>query len=641
MPAHSKKRPLRRPRTRGAGAAASSRRARTTEGVSGSRGSRRGGAEAWRDAEASRPVATPTPETMKPEAMKPEAMKAQIKRHLNAQIAALTGGLAPDDYLKAWWEWYLMLACQPPRQAQLARSAYEKYLDSLQFLTTAATGKPLAPGHAELGFGDPAWEVWPFNAYARAYANWTTWWQQALKPPETAAGDTALSRANFAGRLFLEAASPANFLATNPELLSRTAAESGQNLIRGLKNWLEDAQRMAGGARPAGTEQYQVGKDVAVTPGKVVFRNRLIELLQYSPQTPDVHAEPVLIMPAWIMKYYILDLSPRNSLVRYLVEHGHTVFMISWKNPDAADRELGMDDYLQLGFLDALAEVRRIVPRQKVHAVGYCIGGTLLAIAAALLSRGGEDPFASITLLAGQADFSEPGELSVFISPSQIAMLEALMHQSGVLESERMGGAFALLRSRDLLWAPAVSQYVRGERPKINDLMAWNSDGTRMPWRMHSEYLERLYLKNQLARGEFTVKGERIDLSAVRAPLFVVGTETDHVAPWRSVYKLRSLTRSPDYTFLLTSGGHNAGIVSGPVHPKRRHRVLTWSNATESPPPDQWLKRAQLHEGSWWPTWLKWLTEHSSPKRQPARTPQAAGGASAALEDAPGRYVRG
>jgi polyhydroxyalkanoate synthase len=570
-------------------------------------------------------------------------MKAEITRHLRAQIAALTGGLAPDDYLKAWWEWYLKLATQPPRQAQLAQSAYEKFLDSWQFAAAAAAGQPLPPGHGELGFDNPAWNVWPFNAYARAYANWTSWWHQALQPPETAAADPRLSRANFAGRLLLEAASPANFLCTNPELLTRTAAESGHNLIRGVKHWLEDAQRVAGGGRAAGTEQFEVGRGVAVTPGKVVLRNRLIELLQYAPQTPDVYAEPILITPAWIMKYYILDLSPRNSLVRYLVENGHTVFMISWKNPDAADRELGIDDYLQLGFLDALAEVRRIVPRQKVHAVGYCIGGTLLAMAAASLARAGEHPLASLTLLAAQADFSEPGELSVFITPSQIAILEALMHQSGVLESERMGGAFALLRSRDLLWGPAVDQYVRGERPKLNDLMAWNADGTRMPWRMHSEYLERLYLKNELARGEFTVRGERIDLASLREPLFVVGTETDHVAPWRSVFKLRALTRSPDYTFLLTSGGHNAGIVSGPVHPRRRHRVLTWSSVPETLTPEEWLKRAPLHEGSWWPSWQSWLTAHSSPKRQPARTPgraAVAGAAAAALEDAPGRYVR-
>ena len=566
--------------------------------------------------------------------------KAEVARDLRAQLAALTGGMAPDDYLKAWWDWYLNLATHPPRQAQLAHSAYEKLLDSWQFFSKAAAGSPLPPGHENLGFNDAAWNVWPFNVYAHTYANWASWWRQALSPP-AAASDPNLARANFAGRMLLEAASPANFLHTNPELLKRTVAESGHNLVRGLKNWLEDAQRAVnGGGRAPGTEHFQVGRDVAITPGKVIFRNRLIELLQYSPQTPTVYAEPVLITPAWIMKYYILDLSPRNSLVRYLVEKGHTVFMISWKNPDAADRELSLADYVQLGFLDALTEVRRIVPGEQVHAVGYCIGGTLLAIAAAMLAAGGDSSLASLTLLAAQVDFSEPGELSVFITPSQIAMLEAMMSKSGVLESERMGAAFAMLRSRDLMWTPAVNQYMRGERPQINDLMAWNADGTRMPWRMHSEYLERLYLKNELAQGSFTLNGSQVELSRIGAPMFVVGTETDHVAPWRSAYKIRGLTHSRDYTFLLTSGGHNAGIVSGPMHPRRRHRLLTWNDATATLTPDEWLKRAALHEGSWWPAWERWLADHSSARQKPARMPATTGIDAAALEDAPGTYVR-
>jgi len=568
--------------------------------------------------------------------------KADVERQLRAQLAALTGGLAPDDYARAWWEWYLNVASHPPRQAALARSAYEKMLDSWQFAARAASGESLAPGHEDKGFGDPAWNVWPFNVYARAYTNWAGWWQQALAP-HPGSSDPGLSRANFAGRLLLDAASPANFLHTNPELLKRTAAESGQNLIRGMKHWVEDVGRMASGSgRGPASEHFEVGKDVAITPGKVVYRNRLIELLQYSPQTANVYAEPVLITPAWIMKYYILDLSPRNSLVRYLVENGHTVFMISWKNPDATDRDLGLEDYVQLGFLDALAEVRRIVPQRKVHAVGYCIGGTLLAIAAARLATAHDHSLASVSLLAAQADFSEPGELSVFITPSQIAMLEAMMNKTGVLESERMGGAFALLRSRDLMWGPAVEQYVRGERPKVNDLMAWNADGTRMPCRMHSEYLERLYLKNELATGEFTLGGQPVHLRQIHLPMFVVGTETDHVAPWHSVYKVRALTHSSDYTFLLTSGGHNAGIVSGPVHPKRRHRILTWSDATTTLSADEWLKHAPLHQGSWWPAWQHWLSEHSAAKQVPARAvSDHAGSGSGALGDAPGSYVRG
>jgi polyhydroxyalkanoate synthase subunit PhaC len=580
---------------------------------------------------AAKPAAAPTTDS-------PD--KAEVERQLQAQLAALTGGLAPTDYAETWWDWYLGVATHPPRQAELARSACEKVLDSWQFVTRAANGEPLAPGAADLGFSDSAWNTWPFNVYAHTYANWVSWWHQALSS-SSSAPDAKSARRNFAGRLLLEAASPANFLHTNPQLLNQTAAESGQNLIRGLKNWLEDAQRLGGDGRPVpGTEHFVVGKDVAVTPGKVVFRNRLIELLQYSPQTPKVHAEPILITPAWIMKYYILDLSPRNSLVRYLVENGHTVFMISWKNPSAADRELGMDDYVKLGFIDALAAVRRLVPRRKVHAVGYCIGGTLLAIAAAQLAAAGDKSLATLTLLAAQTDFSEPGELSVFITPDQIAMLEAMMHKSGVLESERMGGAFALLRSRELMWNPAVEQYVRGQRPQLNDLMAWNADGTRMPWRMHSEYLERLYLKNELAQGRFTVSGKRLDLKSIKLPMFVVGTETDHVAPWRSVYKIRSLTRSGDYTFLLTSGGHNAGIVSGPVHPKRRHRMLTWHDPRKTLAPETWLEQASLHEGSWWPAWLRWLAAHSAGRQEAARALQAPRKATGPFEDAPGQYVR-
>ena len=388
-----------------------------------------------------------------------------------------------------------------------------------------------------------------------------------------------------------------------------------------------------------GKQQFKVGEHVAATPGKVVARNRLIELIQYSPSTDSVYPEPILITPAWIMKYYILDLSAHNSLIRYLVEQGHTVFAISWKNPTAAERDIGFDDYVQLGFREALDAVSAIVPKRPVHAVGYCIGGTLLSVAAAALAQGGDTRLASVTLFAAMTDFSEAGELSVFITPSQLAMLEAVMHKAGTLASERMAGAFALLRSKDLLWTPAVETYLRGERPKINDLMAWNADGTRMPWRMHAEYLERLYLKNELARGAFTVGSERIDLQAIRVPMFVVGTESDHVAPWRTVYKGRALTGSADYTFLLTNGGHNAGIVSGAVNPKRRYRMLRWLEPSELLAPEAFMEKAPLEAGSWWPAWQRWLVEHSEAKRV---APPALGNAQAGyapLEEAPGRYV--
>jgi polyhydroxyalkanoate synthase subunit PhaC len=565
----------------------------------------------------------------------------EVGRLFLAQLGALTGGLALDDYLRAGWEWYSGLARMPEKREVLVRSALERWLDLASFSTRAAAGVPLSPGGEELGFAGPAWALWPFNVYARAYQGWVGWLADALSAV-TAEGSASSDRLRFATQLIADAFSPANYLLTNPELIERTVAESGRNLLRGLENWLEDAEHMARGARRRGSGGYELGKDIAATPGKVIFRNRLIELIQYAPQTEQVHAEPVLIMPAWIMKYYILDLSPRNSLVRYLVEKGHTVFMMSWRNPTAADRDLGLDDYLKLGFFAALDAVSRTVTGRKVHAVGYCIGGTLLAMGAAALAGAGDARLASVTLLAALTDFSEPGELSVFISPSQLAVLEALMYQRGVLESERMAGAFALLRSRDLIWRPAVAAYVRGERPSLNDLMAWNADGTRMPWRMHSEYLDRLYLRNELARGQFTACGKRIDLSAITVPMFVVGTDTDHVAPWRSVYKVRELARSADFTFLLTSGGHNAGIVSGPSHPRRKYRVLAGPGAAGIPAADVWRASAAEHAGSWWPVWEGWLAEHSSGHLEPARKiegPSSAAGAQ--LEDAPGRYVHG
>jgi polyhydroxyalkanoate synthase len=567
-----------------------------------------------------------------------EAEKA-LQREFRIRLAALTGGLAPEDYSRAWWDWFLGLSRSSDKQAALARSGFEKLLDSWRFAVKAASGGGEPPTPGDQRFAHGAWNVWPFNVYARAYSNWQSWWQEALAP---AAGvpERSAQLMDFVGRQVAEASSPANYLLSNPELLEATRAEAGRNLARGFSNFIDDLQRTVEGRGRAGTERFQVGEHVAVTPGQVVLRNRLIELIQYSPQTDRVQAEPILVMPAWIMKYYILDLSPRNSLVRYLVEQGHTVFMISWKNPTATERELGMDDYVRDGFFAALDAVTRIIPGRRVHALGYCIGGTLQLIAAAALAQAGDRRLATMSLLAAQGDFSEPGELSLFISPAQIDMLEAVMHRAGVLDSAKMGAAFALLRSQDLLWKPAVDSYVRGQRDLPNDLMSWNADGTRMPWRMHTEYLTRLYLKNELALGEFTFEGQRIDLASLRLPMFVAGTETDHVAPWRSVYKTRGLTRSDDFTFLLTSGGHNAGIVSGAVHPRRRHRIRTWHDATTNPPSDQWERETPVEAGSWWPAWDRWLTAHSSPDTVP---PPAMGDPAAGyppLGPAPGEYVR-
>jgi polyhydroxyalkanoate synthase subunit PhaC len=574
---------------------------------------------------------------------KPAPTTQDVDRDFRAQVAQMSAGLAPTAFSTAWADWISHLALSPSKQREVQRDALTRAGDTWMFALRALAGTATAPAEGLNGEGDrrfagEAWSQFPFNVIARAYQNNVALMNEAVQNV-SGVSDYHTQLLAFALRMLADSSSPSNYLASNPELLALTKDEQGQNLVRGFQNLIEDLGRTLKGGAPAGTEEFEVGRNVAVTPGKVVFRNELIELIQYSPSTPKVHAEPVLIVPAWIMKYYILDLSPRNSMVKYLVDQGHTVFMMSWKNPSEEDRDLGMDDYVNQGFRAALDAVSTIVPKRKVHAVGYCIGGTLLAIGAAALARDGDERLASMTMFAAQTDFSEPGELAFFINPSQLAMLEATMHKSGVLESRQMGGAFAMLRAKDLLWQPIVNQYLKGQRDRMIDLMAWNADGTRMPWRMHSEYLYRLYLDNELATNRFPVNGKLVRLSDIRVPMFVVGTEADHVAPWTSVYKVDNLVRSDDLSFLLTAGGHNAGIVAGPVHPKRHYRLRTRRLADPHLAPQDWMEAAPKSEGSWWPAWQQWLAAHSSAQVKPPAF-GAPGKGYAVLGDAPGDYVR-
>jgi polyhydroxyalkanoate synthase len=563
-----------------------------------------------------------------------------VSRHFLATLAQWTGGLSPQAFGGAWLNVLARLASSPGRQAELARSALAKSLALAQFSGAALKGDaPRAAGTPYANrFSDPAWAKFPFNVMAESFLSVSDWAREAVKNVP-GADPAAENIVGFTVREGLELVAPDNYLPTNPQLIRQTVDENGRNLARGLKHLAEDIGRTYKGLGPIGVEHYEVGKQVAATPGKVILRNRLMELIQYSPQTDTVRAEPILIVPAWIMKYYILDLSPKNSLVNYLTGLGHTVFMISWKNPTAEDRNVTMDDYLTLGVRAALDAVTTVVPKHKVHAVGYCIGGTLLSIAAAELAARDDDRLASVTMFAAQTDFSEPGELSIFISPAQLAMLEAMMWKKGVLDSRQMGGAFQLLRTYDLLWGPSIATYLKGERSGVNDLMSWNADGTRMAYRMHTDYLHQLYLNNDLADGRYVANGEQLSLSDITVPMFVVGTETDHVAPWRSVYKVGRLVRSSDYTFCLTSGGHNAGIISGPQHPKRRHRLHTSRAGTRLLSPDRYLEKVEPLAGSWWPTWAKWLDEHSSERKV---APPHMGAPKQGLKPlcaAPGEYV--
>ena len=559
-------------------------------------------------------------------------------RALQAWQARLTAGLSPVSLSLAWFDWAAHLAGMPGRQAELLARAWRSAMALPGYaLPGAGPGAaPYEPRAEDPRFTAPGWRRWPFNVMSRAFLSAEQWWQEATT------GVPGVSRhhervVSFGARQLLDIVSPTNFPWSNPEVLEATAAQGGANLVRGARLFAEDWQRLLTGAGPVGTEAFIPGQSVAITAGKVVYRNDLIELIQYQPATETVHAEPVLIVSAWIMKYYILDLSPHNSLVKYLVDRGHTVFIISWRNPTAEDRDLGLEDYRQLGVLAALDAISAIVPGRRVHAVGYCLGGTMFAIAAAAMARDGEERLRSLTLFTAETDFTEPGELGLFIDGSQVAYLQNLMWDQGYLDSGQMAGAFQMLRPYELIWSRAVREYLLGERQLPNDLMAWNADGTRLPYRMHSEYLHGLFLRNDLFEGRYLAGGRPVTLGDIRVPVFMVATVRDHVAPWRSVYKL-NLAAETELTFLLTSGGHNAGIVSEPGHPRRSFQVATRPAGAPYTAPDIWVAATPVQEGSWWPTWGSWLAARSGGREEPPPMGAPARGYPA-LADAPGSYV--
>lgn len=546
---------------------------------------------------------------------------------LKLWLARLANGISPSSVALAYADWFSHFIASPAHQAQMAASALRKSLAWLQYAGQAWSGDCtpcVAPAGNDRRFDPPEWRMPPFDILAQGFLLQQQWWQEAMT------GVEGVSRhheevAAFTTRQWLDMASPSNFIATNPQVLKETLLRGGANLAAGFANWARDAVAVLSDGRPRGVEAFTPGQGTALTPGKVVLRNGLIELIQYEPATRDVWAEPVLIVPSWIMKFYILDLTPADSLVEYLVARGHTVFMVSWRNPGSADRGLGLDDYLGQGVLAAIEAVRRLAPRVRVHALGYCLGGTLLAIAAAVLGARGHNPLKSVTLLAAQVDFHEPGELGLFIDESQIAFLEGLMAGHGYLDGRQMAGAFQLINSKDLVWSKLVHEYLMGARTPMTPMRAWNADATRLPARMHSEYLRRLYLHNDLAHGRYAVAGEPVRLDAVTLPLFVVATERDHVSPWQSVYKIHQLARAP-VTMALASGGHNVGIVSPPGGPmadaRASYRIASHAAGKAPADPAAWLEGAQVHDGSWWPALSDWLGRHSS-GRVAARLPRA------------------
>jgi polyhydroxyalkanoate synthase len=564
-----------------------------------------------------------------------------LDRALRASTGRLTQGLSPHAMTTAWFDWASHFARSPGRQMQLLEQAATSWMTLAGYALNRAAGRdvpaPFAPQTDDHRFTDPAWGQPPYCLWQQSFLALEAWCGSATAEIRGMSHKNT-QRVAFMARQILDFWAPSNQLLLNPTIQHTIFGSAGLSLVKGAANLFEDIGRHALGKPLDGSDAYEVGRNLAVTPGQVVDRNELMELIQYAPASQQVYREPILIVPAWIMKYYILDLQPQNSLVRFLVERGHTVFMISWCNPTPEHRDVSFDAYRTRGVMQALAMVGKIVPDARVHLAGYCLGGTMSAIVAATMARDGDDRVKSLTLLAAQTDFSEAGELMLFVDESQVAFIEDLMWQQGLLDTNQMASAFKLLRVNDLVWSKAVREYVLGERDSMNDLAAWNADPTRMPYRMHSEYLRALFLENRLTAGRFAVDGRVVALKDIQAPIFVVGTESDHIAPWRSVYKT-SLFTDGMLTFVLTNGGHNAGIVSEPGHAHRQYRVGTRRPGDRYLSPDAWLEGSQLREGSWWSEWAAWLAAQSAPDMVRPPSMGARNRGLAPLVPAPGTYV--
>lgn len=547
-----------------------------------------------------------------------------INKTFQANLGKYTVGLSPAALCSASFSWGAQLAQAPGTQLKLGMYPFlnlEKQLHSLFNYDLPADGK-------DVRFHTGNWSYYPWRLWAEQFLQFEEWCLKAtLDVPGLAMPVQRI--VSFGMRQMLDAISPSNFILSNPDLLQETIRSQGLNIFRGTQLALQDMLEKLTGTPPAGVENFIPGKQVAITPGKVIFKNHLIELIQYAPQTTHVYQEPILILPAWIMKYYILDLLPQNSLVNWLTQQGHTVFIVSWRNPEAKDRNLGMDDYYRKGAMAAIDAISQATPKSKIHLMGYCLGGTLAMITAAAMSRNHDHRIKTLSLLAAQGDFTEAGELLLFITPSEVSFLKSMMWEQGYLDTKQMAGSFQMLRSYDLIWSKMLQDYMHGTQRGMIALLAWNADATRMPYKMHSEYLEKLFLHNDFAEGRFSIEGKHIVAENIQLPAFVVSTEKDHVAPWKSVYKTHLLINS-DITFVLTNGGHNAGIVSEPEHPGRSFLIRERKKDSPYLDPETWLEQAQHHQGSWWVSWHKWLVKHShhelvAPRKLKKNLPAAPG----------------
>ena len=541
----------------------------------------------------------------------------------------------------AFMEMMKKMMADPTKVIQAQMALWQDYVQLWQNTAERFMGKDVKPfvetSKGDRRFTDQAWsESLVFDYIKQSYLLSARWVQSTVQNVEGLDDKTA-KKVDFYTRQFVDALAPSNFVMTNPQVLKATLDSRGENLVKGLTNLLDDMDRGKGklAIKMTDMKAFEVGRNVAVSPGKIVYQNDLIQLIQYSPATAEVYERPLLIIPPWINKFYILDLKPENSFIKWSVEHGYTVFVVSWVNPDEKLAKKTFEDYMQEGVLDALDAIEKAIGVREVTAIGYCLGGTLMASTLAYMAKTGDERIKACTFFTAQVDFTEAGELSVFIDEEQLNFIEDMMSKRGYLDGAEMATTFNMLRANDLIWSFVVNNYLLGKDPFPFDLLFWNSDATRMPAQMHIFYLRKMYQENLLVKpGGITLKNVALDLRDIKIPIYIQAGKDDHIAPFKSVYKATQLYGGP-VRFMLAGSGHIAGVVNPPTAKKYQH----WLNETLVNPPtsEDWLMGAKENPGSWWNDWDKWLSEKSGPK-VPARDP-AAGGLPA-IEDAPGSYVK-
>ena len=568
-----------------------------------------------------------------------ERSQAMVAEFLRRQSAKPSMGMAdPLNIGQAFFDMTARLMSNPAKLVQAQLSLWQDYMALWQSTTRRMLGQSaqpvIAPPPEDRRFKDAAWDdSYVFDYIKQSYLLTARWMQSIVRQAE-GLDDKSAKKVDFYTRQFVDAIAPSNFAVTNPEVVRATLESGGENLVKGLQNLLGDLERGGGrlAIRMTDDAAFRIGENIAVTRGKVVYENDLMQLLQYAPAGESVARRPLLIIPPWINKFYILDLREKNSFIRWAVSQGHTVFVVSWVNPDADLAAKGFDDYMAQGPLAALDAIAQQTGEPDCNVIGYCLGGTLLACTLAhLAATGRAERVASATYLTTMVDFTEPGELGVFIDEEQLASLEERMNEKGFLEGSDMATTFNMLRANDLIWSFVVNNYLLGKDPFPFDLLYWNSDSTRMPAAMHSFYLRAMYQENRLVSGDISLRGTRIDLTSIRTPSFLLSTREDHIAPWKSTFAATRLYRGP-VRFVLAASGHIAGVVNPPAAGKYGY----WTNEKKARTPEAWLEGARQHDGSWWPEWQRWVTDFAN-GQVPARDP--AGGPLKPIEDAPGRYV--